>query len=91
MTIVGNLPSPQTPQAMLFVTVMYLVGIFVFALIVGNACDMITSMTMERNEIHTKVCTELWTLYLKYSSVKTFFRECFQHLTPCLELSIAKS
>ena len=56
MTIVGNLPSPATPQTMLFVTVMYLAGVLVFALIVGNACDMITSMTMERNEIHTKVC-----------------------------------
>ena len=57
MTIVGNLPSPKTPQAMLFVTMMYLAGILIFALIVGNACDMITNMTMERNEIHTKVCT----------------------------------
>jgi hypothetical protein len=56
MTIVGNLPNPNTPQTMLFVTVMYLAGVLVFALIVGNACDMITSMTMERCEIHTKVC-----------------------------------
>ena len=55
MTIVGNLPTPKTPEALVFVIVMYLTGVLVFAMIVGSACDMITSMTVKRAEINRKV------------------------------------
>ena len=54
LTTIGETPQPEIDSEYLFVTIDFLVGVLVFATIVGNVGSMITNMNAARAEF--QVC-----------------------------------
>lgn len=55
LTTIGELPVPQTNLEFLFVTVNYLIGILLFASIVGNVGNIIVNIQKNRSKFQTKI------------------------------------
>ena len=50
LTTIGETPQPERDAEYLFVTIDFLVGVLIFATIVGNVGSMITNMNAARAE-----------------------------------------
>ena len=55
LTTIGETPWPETDIEYIFVTVDFLVGVLIFATIVGNVGSMITNMNQARSEFQHKM------------------------------------
>ena len=55
LTTIGELPVPQTNLEFVFVTVNYLIGILLFASIVGNVGNIIVNVQKTRSKFQTKI------------------------------------
>lgn len=55
LTTIGELPGPQTDVEFLFVIFDFLIGVLIFATIVGMIGGVITNMNMRRQDFQTKL------------------------------------
>ena len=55
LTTIGELPVPQTNLEFVYVTVNYLIGILLFASIVGNVGNIIVNIQKNRSKFQTKI------------------------------------
>ncbi|MPC35994.1 Cyclic nucleotide-gated cation channel subunit A [Portunus trituberculatus] len=55
LTTIGETPQPEKDVEYLFVVVDFLVGVLIFATIVGNVGSMITNMNAARAEFQVKI------------------------------------
>lgn len=55
LTTIGETPAPETDVEYLFVVCDFLVGVLIFATIVGNVGSMISNMNRERSEFQQKM------------------------------------
>ncbi|XP_057368745.1 cyclic nucleotide-gated cation channel subunit A-like [Daphnia carinata] len=55
LTTIGETPPPEIEVEFLFVIVEYMIGILIFATIVGNIGSMITNMNASRTEFQTRM------------------------------------
>ncbi|KAJ8297674.1 hypothetical protein KUTeg_024205 [Tegillarca granosa] len=55
LTTIGETPTPERDEEFLFVVVDFLIGVLIFATIVGNVGSMITNMNASRSEFQTKM------------------------------------
>lgn len=55
LTTIGELPVPQTNLEFMFVTTNYLIGILLFASIVGNVGNIIVNIQKNRSKFQTKI------------------------------------
>ncbi|XP_018432469.1 PREDICTED: cyclic nucleotide-gated olfactory channel-like [Nanorana parkeri] len=55
LTTIGNTPTPVTDTEYLFVVFDFLVGVLIFATIVGNVSSMISNMNATRTEFQGKI------------------------------------
>ncbi|MBN3273573.1 CNGA2 protein, partial [Polyodon spathula] len=55
LTTIGDMPAPVRDEQFLFVVFDFLVGVLIFATIVGNVGSMISNMNATRAEFQTKV------------------------------------
>lgn len=55
LTTIGETPAPRTDFEHVFVVVDFLVGVLIFATIVGNVGSMITNMNKERSEFQQRM------------------------------------
>ena len=55
LTTIGETPSPEEDSEYVFVTIDFLVGVLIFATIVGNVGSMITNMNASRADFQTKL------------------------------------
>ena len=55
LTTIGELPVPQTNLEFMFVTTNYLIGILLFASIVGNVGNIIVNVQKNRSKFQTKI------------------------------------
>ena len=55
LTTIGETPAPQTDVEHVFVVCDFLVGVLIFATIVGNVGSMITNMNREQTEFQQKM------------------------------------
>lgn len=55
LTTIGETPPPETEIEFVFVIVEYMIGILIFATIVGNIGSMITNMNASRTEFQTRM------------------------------------
>ncbi len=73
LTTIGELPQPQTNVEYLFVTVDYLVGILMFASLVGNVGSIIANMQKNRTKFQSKM--DQIKQYMKVTSVPNHLQE----------------
>ena len=55
MTTIGETPQPEQDSEYLFVTIDFLLGVLIFATIVGNIGSMITNMNASRADFRNKM------------------------------------
>ena len=55
LTTIGETPQPEQDSEYLFVTIDFLLGVLIFATIVGNIGSMITNMNASRAEFRNKM------------------------------------
>ena len=55
LTTIGETPQPERDLEYFFVTIDFLVGVLIFATIVGNIGSMITNMNASRAEFRNKM------------------------------------
>ena len=55
LTTIGETPPPEIEVEFLFVIIEYMIGILIFATIVGNIGSMITNMNASRTEFQTRM------------------------------------
>lgn len=55
LTTIGETPQPQRDEEYLFVVVDFLIGVLIFATIVGNVGSMITNMNASRSEFQQRM------------------------------------
>ena len=55
LTTIGETPQPEQDSEYLFVTIDFLLGVLIFATIVGNIGSMITNMNASRADFRNKM------------------------------------
>ena len=55
MTTIGETQPPETEVEFIFVIIDYLIGVLIFATIVGNIGSMITNMNASRTEFQSRM------------------------------------
>ncbi len=68
MTCIGETPEPEDDFEIVFVTLDYLLGVLIFAVIIGNVGSMITNMNMNRAEFEEKLDSAKQ--YMEFRQVK---------------------
>ncbi len=68
LTCIGETPEPQDDFEIVFVTLDYLLGVLIFAVIIGNVGSMITNMNMNRAEFEEKLDSAKQ--YMEFRQVK---------------------
>ncbi|CAG2118223.1 unnamed protein product, partial [Medioppia subpectinata] len=77
LTTIGEVPTPETDVEYLFVVLNFLIGVLIFATIVGNVGSMITNMNAARADFQSRM-----------DSVKQYME--FRHVTKQLEVRVIK-
>lgn len=77
LTTIGEVPVPETDFEYLFVVINFLIGVLIFATIVGNVGSMITNMNAARAEFQSQM-----------DSVKQYMK--FRHVSKDLETRVIK-
>ena len=77
LTTIGETPWPQQDAEYIFVTIDFLIGVLIFATIVGNVGSMITNMNISRSEFQHKM-----------DGIKKYMK--FRKVNKSLELRVIK-
>ena len=72
LTTIGETPQPEQDMEYLFVTFDFLIGVLIFATIVGNIGSMITNMNATRAEFRNKM--DAIKQYMSFRKVITKFK-----------------
>ncbi|KAG9510731.1 Cyclic nucleotide-gated cation channel subunit A, partial [Fragariocoptes setiger] len=68
LTTIGEVPMPERDEEYLFVVIDFLIGVLIFATIVGNIGSMITNMNAARAEFQNKMdAVKQWMKFRKVS------------------------